>query len=109
METYNFWSDLFDTYQSLSDWLQLAWLVVPPAFLLGVLALVIHYRLAAKRSIEMNTGSLAYTVFSDENGILRVYTHDGGCALTDGEGADALLPLPDAHPRALAKPPSSDL
>ena len=34
MENYNFWQDFFDTYQSLSNWMKVLWLVVPPAFLL---------------------------------------------------------------------------
>ena len=32
----NFWQDFFDTYQSLPDWMKLAWLVVLPAFALGL-------------------------------------------------------------------------
>ena len=32
MESYSFWQDFFDTYQSLSDWMKFAWLVVPPGF-----------------------------------------------------------------------------
>ncbi|MEQ8451895.1 MAG: hypothetical protein RIB97_19685 [Nitratireductor sp.] len=109
MDDYNFWQDFFDTYQSLSDWMKFAWLVVPPAFLLGLLALVMRYRLAAKRVTEVEAANLAYTVYSDENGIFRIYTHNGADALADGKGADALLPLPGANPRALAKPPSSDV
>jgi len=52
---YNLWQDAFDTYQSLSDWIKLAWLIVPPAFVLGLLALVLHYRLAAKRMVRSST------------------------------------------------------
>lgn len=37
MDSYNFWQDLFDTYQSLSDWMKTLWLIVPPAFALGAL------------------------------------------------------------------------
>jgi hypothetical protein len=106
---YNFWQDFFDTYQSLSDWMKFAWLVVPPAFLLGLLALVMRYRLAAKRATEPDTGTLAYTVCSDENGILRIYTHDGADPLA-AEGSEAtVLPLPGATAPTLAKPPSSDV
>ncbi|MGI9364186.1 MAG: hypothetical protein ACR2O8_03305 [Rhizobiaceae bacterium] len=36
---YNFWRDLFDTYQSLSQTLQILWLIVPLAFLLALFAL----------------------------------------------------------------------
>ena len=49
MDAYNFWRDLFDTYQSLSDWMKLAWLVVPPAFLLGLVALILRYRRDGRR------------------------------------------------------------
>ena len=33
---HNFWRDLFDTYQSLSQTLQILWLIVPPTFLLAL-------------------------------------------------------------------------
>lgn len=46
MDDYHFWRDLFDTYQSLADWLKALWLVVPPAFLLGLVALILHHRRA---------------------------------------------------------------
>lgn len=109
MEHYNFWQDFFDTYQSLSDWMKFAWLVVPPVFLLGLLALVMRYRLASKCVAAPDKWNLAYTVFSDENGILRIYTHNGADALADGKATVAQLPLPGAYARTLAKPPSSDV
>ena len=46
MEDYNFWQDLFDTYQSTADWIKALWIVSVPTFALGVLALFLHYRLA---------------------------------------------------------------
>ncbi|MVA98471.1 hypothetical protein GN330_14575 [Nitratireductor sp. CAU 1489] len=94
MDHYNFWQDFFDTYQSLSDWLKFAWLVVPPAFLLGFVALAMRYRLAGKRAADTETGNLAYTVFADENGGLRIYTHDGAEALATARSDMAVLPLP---------------
>jgi len=60
VDDYNVWQDAFDTYQSLSNGLKIAWLMVPPAFLLGILALVLHYRLAIKRAARAHidrTGS----------------------------------------------------
>lgn len=48
MDTYNFWQDFFDTYQSLSDWLKVLWLIVPPAFVLGLVALTLRFRLAGR-------------------------------------------------------------
>ncbi len=106
MESYNFSQDLFDTYQSLSDWMKLAWLVVPPAFLLGLLALVMRYRLASKRGAKAVRGTLAYTILPDENGGLRIYAHDGGSGLAVPTSQPTMLPLPDAAPAALAKPQS---
>ncbi len=83
MEHDNFWQDFFDTYQSLSDWMKFAWLVVPPAFVPGFAAMVMRYRLAG----APENGSLAYTVLADRNGGLRIYTHDGAERLRDcGEG-----------------------
>lgn len=109
MENYNFWQDFFDTYQSLSDLMKFAWLVVPPAFLLGLLALVMRYRLAAKRGTMRETGNLAYTVFSDENGILRIYTHGGTDVLPIRTSEPNLLPLPGTARLTHRKPPPSDV
>lgn len=109
MDGYNFWQDLFDTYQSLSDWMKFAWLVVPPAFLLGFVALVMRYRLVGKRASASNNGRLAYTVISDENGGLRIYTHDGADALAAARSDMAVLPVPRPKPAAIAKPRSSDV
>ncbi|NVK34103.1 MAG: hypothetical protein HWE23_06470 [Rhodobacteraceae bacterium] len=47
---YNFWQDFFDRYQSLSDWMKMLWLVVPPAFVLGLIALVMRMRINSKRA-----------------------------------------------------------
>ena len=52
MQTYHFWADLFDTYQSLSPFLQFLWLVVPPVFVTVMFALWLNYRLAAKQMQE---------------------------------------------------------
>ncbi len=106
MDHYNFWQDFFDTYQSLSDWMKFAWLVVPPAFLLGFVALIMRYRLAGKHAAEPETGKLAYTVFADENGRLRIYTHGGADALVAARSDVAVLPVPHPKPAAIAKPPS---
>ena len=65
MDDYNFWQDFFDTYQSLSDWMKLAWLIVPPAFLLAFVALFMRYRLACKRRAGLET----HAAIRDENGM----------------------------------------
>lgn len=75
MDSYNFWQDLFDTYQSLSNWMKFAWLVVPPAFLLGLVALCMWYRIAAKRAGKGIHGDLAYTIHRDDFGQLHVHRH----------------------------------
>ena len=50
MEDYNVWADLLDTYQSMADWVKALWLVVPPAFLLTLIALILRYRIASQQA-----------------------------------------------------------
>lgn len=80
---YNFWKDFFDTYQSLPDWMKFAWLIVPPSFTLGLVALVMRMRIISKRAETMEAGTLAYTVYQDEDDGLRIYAHNGLDALPD--------------------------
>ncbi|MGV2978322.1 hypothetical protein AB1P65_22955 [Roseibium alexandrii] len=109
MESYNFWQDFFDTYQSLSDWMKTLWLIVPPTFALGALWLGLDYRLKSRSPKATGDGMLAYTVFADETGIWRIHAHRGAVTVTD-EGPEAtVLPLPGAHPHTLPKPPASDV
>ena len=75
MEPYNFWQDFFDTYQSLSDWMKMLWLIVPPAFALGALWLGLDYRLKSRSAAPTGDGALAYTVFADETGVWRIHAH----------------------------------
>lgn len=72
MDDYNFWQDFFDTYQSLSDWMKFAWLVVPLAFCLGLFAVLLRYRLAAKQVEKVISGDLVYTIHRDDFGQLHV-------------------------------------
>ncbi len=106
---YNFWKDFFDTYQSLSDWMKFAWLIVPPAFVLGLIALVMRMRIDSKRAEGVDAGTLAYTVQKDENGGLRIYTHDGADVLPARTSEPHLLPLPGATHPAHSKHPPSDV
>ncbi len=76
MEDYNFWADFFDTYQSLSDWVKILWLIVPPAFLLAFVALILRYRLASRPKQHLSDGDLIYTVHRDKHDQYRVYRHD---------------------------------
>ena len=75
MDTYNFWQDVFDTYQSLPVGLQLAWLVLPPAFVLALVALTLRYRLLSRRLGPVGRGDLVYTVYRNDFGSFDVYHH----------------------------------
>ncbi|MGV1800319.1 protein kinase [Agrobacterium vitis] len=44
MADYNLWADLFDTWQSSSDWIKALVIVTPPVFAISVLALLLRYR-----------------------------------------------------------------
>lgn len=100
MPDYNFRADLLDTFQSSSDWIKALWIVSVPAFLLGVLALVLRFRLAAKRLEVEGDGSPAYSPVGGETGGISIYIHDG---------ADALNARRLSGPPALPKQASSDL
>ncbi|BCH61823.1 hypothetical protein RvVAR0630_44470 [Agrobacterium vitis] len=44
MADYNLWADLFDTWQSSSDWIKALVIVTPPVFAISVLALLLRHR-----------------------------------------------------------------
>lgn len=75
MDDYNFWQDFFDTYQSLSDWMKFAWLIAPLAFGLGLFAIFLHYRLAARRETENTPGDLIYSIRRGDFGRLNIHRH----------------------------------
>ena len=75
MDDYNFWQDFFDTYQSLSDPTKALWLIVPAAFLLGLIALILRHRVAVKDSETAMRGDLVYTIHRDGDDKLCVYWH----------------------------------
>ena len=78
MDDYNFWQDAFDTYQSLSDGLKFAWLVLPPAFVLALSALILRFR-HNKRLLDANgRGDLIYTIYRNDNGTLAIYRNGRG-------------------------------
>ncbi len=79
MDGYNFWQDFFDTYQSLSNWTKAIWLIVPPAFVLGLIALVPRHRVAVSQAETGMRGDLVYTIHRDGDDKLHVYRH--GAAL----------------------------
>lgn len=75
MESYNFWQDLFDTYQSLSDWMKFAWLVVPPVFVLSLTAMVMRFRVDGKQASTPQIGELVYTIYRDGDDRFHVVCH----------------------------------
>ena len=104
MEDYNFWQDFFDTYQSLSDGTKALWLIVPPAFVLGLIALITRHRVAVRQGETAMRGDLVYTIHRDSDDKLHVYRH--GAAL-DREPALLLLEEPNGdHAKHGSAPPS---
>ena len=75
VETYNFWKDAFDTYQSLSTPMQFAWLVLPPTFLLTLVALVLRFWLRCRQLGPAGRGDLVYTFYRNDFGNYDVYRH----------------------------------
>ncbi len=70
MEDYNFWADLLDTFQSSAEWVKALWLIIPPAFLLGLIWLF-----SRRRATPANImgGELLYTVYKQPNGLIHIY------------------------------------
>ena len=81
------------TYQSLADWIKALWLIVPPAFIFAMTALLMRGR----RAVPEVDGELVYTVHRDVSGQYRVLRH------TPPDDAPALLPL-QTEPPALIPP-----
>ncbi|MBN9136936.1 hypothetical protein [Phyllobacterium sp.] len=75
MDNYNFWQDLVDTYQSLSDWLKILWLIVPPAFMLGLVALTLRFRIESRKVERRFDGELVYSIHRDAGNQLHVVSH----------------------------------
>jgi Mg2+/Co2+ transporter CorB len=80
MDNSDFWRELFDTYQSLSEWIKTLWLIVPPLSILALIALAMHYRLTRRRQDKEQNHSfsdeeLIYTISQDGNGQIHVYQH----------------------------------
>ena len=79
MDGYNFWKDLLDTYQSLSDGMKALWLIVPAAFALGLAWLILRTRIALRKIQTAERGDLVYTIHRDASDVLHVTRH--GAAL----------------------------
>ncbi|WP_288193830.1 hypothetical protein [uncultured Phyllobacterium sp.] len=88
MNDYNFWQDFFDTYQSLSDWLKILWLIVPPTFVLVLVALIMRFRIESRRAERGFDGELVYSVHHDVNNRVHIIRHS-----PDAKESPALLLL----------------
>lgn len=96
MTDYNFWADLLDTFQSSSDWIKALWLLIPPGFLLVVIAILMRYRIAGKRTEMALDGELIYSVHRRADGEMQIVSHQ---PKLDKKPALLLLDEPsrDAH------------
>ena len=95
MQYYNFWQDLFDTYQSLPNWLKLAWLIVPPAFIYLMASLFIRYRSSKLSQVLPPENQLVYTVYQDRDNEIHFYRHK------DAEDLERALYLENAFDRLI--------
>src|SRR5262245_61607170 len=79
MDGYHFWADLLDTFQSAPNWIKALWvalcLLIPPGFVLALIALVLRYRIASKRAKIAIEGELIYSVLRSADGELRIVRH----------------------------------
>lgn len=101
MDPYNFWQDFFDTYQSLPDWLKALWLIVPPAFVLGLLALLTRLKLGGKQADVGIDGELVYSIRRDDRDQFHIVSHS---QQLDSQPALLLLDAPDRDPDQLQHP-----
>ena len=92
MDHYNFWQDFFDTYQSLSNWTKALWLIVPPAFVLGLIALILRTRVALRKVETAERGDLVYSIHRDADDVLHVTRHRGAL-----QRAPAVVLLEEGH------------
>src|SRR5262245_52731017 len=47
---WNFWAHLLVTFQSTPDWFKTLWLLIPPGFLLALIALLTRFRIVSRRA-----------------------------------------------------------
>ena len=93
MEDISAFQAFLGTYQSLADWIKALWLIVPPAFIFAMTALLLRGR----RAVPEIDGELVYTVHRDAAGHYRVLRH------TPPDDAPALLPLEPDHPALITQ------
>ena len=93
MEDISAFQAFLGTYQSLADWIKALWLIVPPAFIFAMTALLARGR----RAVPEADGELVYTVHRDAAGQYRIRRH------TPPDDAPALLPLEPDHPALITQ------
>ncbi len=59
MDDYNFWADLLTSYRASPDLIKALWVLVPPAFLLGLVAVLRLTRRAARARVERPSDPVA--------------------------------------------------
>lgn len=62
MQDYNFWADLLATFKASPDWIKALWLLVPPGFVLAVMAMLMRFGLALRRRGKDEEGKLVVPV-----------------------------------------------
>ncbi|MBN9044227.1 MAG: hypothetical protein J0H18_01010 [Rhizobiales bacterium] len=75
MGDYNFWADLLDTFQTSPDWIKALWVLMPPGFLLGLVALLLRFQAAISKTDGPRAGRLLYSVYRRADGVVRVIDH----------------------------------
>ena len=91
MTEYSFWQDALDTYQSLSEWMKLMWLVVPPLFVCALIALAIWHR-AIRADLRFD-GKRIYTIHRDKRDMFHIYRY-GPKPIYE----DTIFPIPLTDP-----------
>ncbi|MEI4481846.1 MULTISPECIES: hypothetical protein [unclassified Phyllobacterium] len=96
MTEYNFISDFLDTFQSSPDWIKALWLLIPPGFLLGLIAMAMRFSIAKTQVAPREQGELIYSVHRDAGNQLHIVRH---IPLVDGNPALLMLdPLSNSEP-----------
>ena len=70
MEDYNIWADVLNTFKLSAEWVKALWIVVPPAFVLGLIWLFFRRRVVR---VDPDGGELLYTIYKQPNGLIHIY------------------------------------
>ncbi len=75
MNDYNFWAHLLDTFQASPDLIKAIWLLTPPFFMLGLVALTLRFKIDSKRADKGLGGELVYSVHRDKQNRVHIISH----------------------------------